>query len=105
MILNRVSVFPLRQLPAPSRHPFRDGSHRLLAFLTSSFALRTIPSTIRSHAFRPISTDASFRERLLSGHRRELLDTLGLKEPERQIVLSVQADTLERFAAALCDPW
>jgi hypothetical protein len=47
-------------------------------------------------------TDSSFRERLLNGHRREVLDTLSLTEAERQAVMAVKADTLEAFAGALC---
>ncbi|NIV37034.1 MAG: hypothetical protein GWN58_48670 [Anaerolineae bacterium] len=49
-------------------------------------------------------TDSSFRERLLNGHRREVLATLSLTEAEVQAVLAVQADTLEAFAGALCRP-
>ena len=47
-------------------------------------------------------TDSTFRKRLLNGQRREVLDTLGLTEAERQAVLAVKADTLEAFAGALC---
>jgi hypothetical protein len=47
-------------------------------------------------------TDSSFRERLLNGHRREVLDTLSLTEAERQAIMAVKADTLEAFAGALC---
>jgi hypothetical protein len=49
-------------------------------------------------------TDSTFRERLLNGHRREVLATLSLTEAELQAVLAVQADTLEAFAGALCQP-
>lgn len=49
-------------------------------------------------------TDSAFRERLLNGHRREALDTLSLTEVERQAVLAVEADTLDSFAGALCQP-
>lgn len=49
-------------------------------------------------------TDSTFRERLLNGHRREVLTTLSLTEAELQAVLAVQADTLEAFAGALCQP-
>ena len=49
-------------------------------------------------------TDSVFRERLLNGQRREVVDALGLSEAERQAVLSVKADTLEAFASALCQP-
>jgi hypothetical protein len=49
-------------------------------------------------------TDSTFRERLLNGHRREVLATLSLTEAELQAVLAVQADTLEAFAGALCRP-
>ncbi|UCC76623.1 MAG: hypothetical protein JSW37_14135 [Anaerolineales bacterium] len=49
-------------------------------------------------------TDSSFRERLLNGHRREVVATLSLTEAELQAVLAVQADTLEAFAGALCQP-
>ena len=49
-------------------------------------------------------TDSTFRKRLLNGHRREVLATLSLTEAELQAVLAVQADTLEAFAGALCQP-
>jgi len=49
-------------------------------------------------------TDSTFRKRLLNGQRREVLDTLGLSEAERQAVLAVKADTLEALAGALCHP-
>ena len=49
-------------------------------------------------------TDSSFRKRLLNGQRREVLETLGLTEAERQAVMAVKADTLEAFAGALCNP-
>lgn len=47
-------------------------------------------------------TDSAFRERLLNGQRREILDSLSLTEAERQALLGVKADTLEAFAGALC---
>ena len=48
-------------------------------------------------------TDSTVRERLLNGHRREVVDALRLTEAERQIVLAVKkVDTLEDFANALC---
>lgn len=47
-------------------------------------------------------TDPTFREGMLNGHRREIVDSLCLPEAERQAVLAVQADTLEAFAGALC---
>jgi hypothetical protein len=47
-------------------------------------------------------TDSTFRERLLNGHRRDVLATLSLTEAERQAVMAVKADTLEAFAGALC---
>ena len=46
-------------------------------------------------------TDNSFREGLLNGHRRELVDSFNLTDTERQVVLSVKADSLEAFAGAL----
>ena len=49
-------------------------------------------------------TDVDFRERVLNGHRREVLDSISLTEVERQAVLAVKADTLEAFAGALCRP-
>jgi hypothetical protein len=49
-------------------------------------------------------TDSAFREGLLNGHRRKLLGTLRLTEAERQTVLAVNANTLETFAGALCQP-
>jgi hypothetical protein len=49
-------------------------------------------------------TDPAFREQVLNGHRREVVDSLCLQGMERQAVLAVQADTLEAFAGALCQP-
>ena len=49
-------------------------------------------------------TDAAFCDGLLNGQRREVLDALALTEAERKAVLSVEADTLESFAGALCQP-
>jgi len=49
-------------------------------------------------------TDPAFREQLLDGQYRQTLVTLGLTETERQTVLAVQADSLEAFAGALCQP-
>nr|HID12943.1 hypothetical protein [Anaerolineae bacterium] len=49
-------------------------------------------------------TDSAFRDRLLNGHRREVVATLNLTEAEQQAVLAVRADTLEAFAGALCQP-
>jgi hypothetical protein len=49
-------------------------------------------------------TDPVFRERILNGHRREIVDSFCLLEAERQAVLAVKADTLEAFAGALCQP-
>jgi len=49
-------------------------------------------------------TDPDFGARLLNGQRREMLATLNLTEAERQTVLAVQADSLEAFAGALCQP-
>jgi hypothetical protein len=49
-------------------------------------------------------TDPAFRERMLNGHRHEIVDNLCLPEAERRAVLAVQADTLEAFAGALCQP-
>jgi len=49
-------------------------------------------------------TDSAFREQLLNGHRREMLDTLSLIETERQVVLAVKANTLDTFAGALYQP-
>lgn len=49
-------------------------------------------------------TDTCFREGLLNGHRRELAAQLGLTDVEQRAVMAVQADTLEAFAGALCQP-
>jgi hypothetical protein len=49
-------------------------------------------------------TDPTFCERMLNGHRREIVDSFGLTETERQILLAVKADTLQSFAGALCQP-
>lgn len=49
-------------------------------------------------------TDPTFRERMLNGHRREIVDSFGLTETEQQTLLAVKADTLESFAGALCQP-
>ena len=49
-------------------------------------------------------TDSGFCKGLLSGHRRELVAQVGLTETEQRTVMAVQADTLEAFAGALCQP-
>lgn len=49
-------------------------------------------------------TDSTFRKRLLSGQRHEVVATLNLTEVEQQAVLAVKANTLDRFAGALCQP-
>jgi hypothetical protein len=49
-------------------------------------------------------TNPGFRARLLNGQRREVLNAFNLTETERQTVLAVEADTLEAFAEALCQP-
>jgi hypothetical protein len=47
-------------------------------------------------------TDVSFREGLLNGHRRELVESFDLTQAEQEAVLAVKADSLEAFAGALC---
>lgn len=47
-------------------------------------------------------TDAGFRKGLLNGSRLELVDTLELTVEEKEAILSVEADSLEAFAGALC---
>jgi len=47
-------------------------------------------------------TDAAFRKGLLNGSRPELVDAWDLTAEEKEAVLSVQADSLEAFAGALC---
>jgi hypothetical protein len=49
-------------------------------------------------------TNPDLRARLLNGHRREVLNAFNLTETERQTVLAVEADSLESFAEALCQP-
>jgi len=49
-------------------------------------------------------TDPAFREQLLNGQRREVVTVLNLTEAEKQAVLAVQANTLDAFAGALCQP-
>ena len=49
-------------------------------------------------------TDSIFRERLLNGHRREMVAASNLTDAERRVVLAVNADSLEAFAASLCQP-
>ena len=49
-------------------------------------------------------TDTGFCKGLLNGHRRELVAQLGLSDTEQRTVMAVQADTLEAFAGALCQP-
>jgi hypothetical protein len=49
-------------------------------------------------------TNPDFRARLLNGQRREVLKAFNLTEAEWQTVLAVEADTLESFAEALCQP-
>ena len=47
-------------------------------------------------------TDAGFRKGLLNGGRPELVDAMDLTAEEKEAVLSVEADSLEAFAGALC---
>ncbi len=47
-------------------------------------------------------TDAAFRDALLKDRRGWVLETIGFSDDERQALLSVQADSLEAFAGALC---
>ncbi len=48
-------------------------------------------------------TDVSFREGLLNGSRARLVDAMDLTADQRRAVLAVEADSLEAFAAALCE--
>ena len=50
-------------------------------------------------------TDASFRKGLLDGERVELVAALNLTAEEKEAVLSVEADSLEAFAGALCQSY
>lgn len=47
-------------------------------------------------------TDASFGRGLLNGSRPELVDAMDLTAEEKAAILAVEADSLEAFAAALC---
>jgi len=47
-------------------------------------------------------TDAAFRKGLLNGGRSELVDAMDLTAEERDVLLAVEADSLEAFAGALC---
>jgi len=47
-------------------------------------------------------TDAAFRKGLLNGSRPELVDAMDLTAEEKEAVLSVEADSLEALAGALC---
>jgi hypothetical protein len=49
-------------------------------------------------------TDSMFRERLLDGHRRDMVAASNLTDAERRAVLAVSANSLEAFAASLCQP-
>ncbi|HEY74439.1 MAG: hypothetical protein B6I35_15995 [Anaerolineaceae bacterium 4572_32.2] len=49
-------------------------------------------------------TDPDFSARLLNGQRREMLAAVNLTEAEQKAVMAVQADSLEAFAGALCQP-
>lgn len=48
-------------------------------------------------------TDVSFREGLLNGSRAQLVDAMDLTADQKRAVLAVEADSLETFAAALCE--
>jgi hypothetical protein len=50
-------------------------------------------------------TDPSFRRGLLNGHRRELVEAMGLTGKEREAALAVKAESLEDFAGALCQSY
>jgi hypothetical protein len=60
----------------------------------------TMPRRIEELIWRAF-TDVSFREGLLNGHRRELVNSFDLTDAEREAVLAVKADSLEAFAGAL----
>ena len=47
--------------------------------------------------------DSEFRSGMLDGNRRELTAAFGFTEPELEEVLSVQAESLEAFASAMCN--
>ncbi len=47
--------------------------------------------------------DDAFRQRLLNGDRPHIVAEFGLPEQDAQTVLSIQADNLEAFAAALLE--
>jgi hypothetical protein len=47
-------------------------------------------------------TDAAFRNGLLNGSRSDLVNAMDLTAEEREVVLAVEADSLEAFAGALC---
>ena len=45
--------------------------------------------------------DETYCHGMLNGRRQELAQVVNLSEMEREVVMSVRADTLEAFAAAL----
>ena len=48
--------------------------------------------------------DGQFCERLLNGHRQELLPKFQLTDEEHRFLLGIKADSLQGFAAAV-DEW
>ena len=61
-------------------------------------SVRPVHGSARQAALR----DAGSSERMLNGHCCELAAQVGLDAGDQQIVMAVQADTLELFARALC---
>jgi hypothetical protein len=48
-------------------------------------------------------TDSEFRHDLLNGSRRTLLMKFDLTDEERKAVLGVEAESIQQFAAQLCE--
>jgi len=47
-------------------------------------------------------TDVDLREHLLNRQRRQVMEAFNLSNPERQVITSINADTLDALAEALC---
>ena len=48
-------------------------------------------------------SDSRFRKSLLNGNRRQAIASFGLSDHEREVVLAIEAQTLQDFARALLD--
>lgn len=48
-------------------------------------------------------TDSEFRDKLLRGERHSLLAEFDLTDEERESILAIEAESVQEFAAQLCE--